>query len=83
MYIIICFQIAEEELARRPCTSAMETLQKTLAIQTPYWEVLKVNPDTALLSHLESWERERDRDGSMQNLDSELAHLSKQFPLKT
>jgi len=54
-------KIAEEELARRPCTSAMETLQKTLAIQTPYWEVLKVNPDTALLSHLESWERERDR----------------------
>lgn len=54
-------QIAEEELARRPSASAMETLQKTLAIQTPYWETLRVNPDTALLSHLEAWERERDR----------------------
>ena len=58
-----CFQIAEEELARRPSASAMETLQRTLAIQTPYWETLRTNPDTALLSHLEAWERERDRDG--------------------
>lgn len=41
----------------------METLQRTLAIQTPYWETLRTNPDTALLSHLEAWERERDRDG--------------------
>ena len=51
----------------------METLQKTLAIQTPYWETLRVNPDTALLSHLEAWERERDRDGWLLEVGSDLA----------
>ena len=72
-------QIAEEELARRPSASAMETLQKTLAIQTPYWETLRANPDTALLSHLEAWERERDREGRLLQVGSELAHLSNEF----
>jgi hypothetical protein len=54
-------KIAEAELHRRPCAAATETLQKTMAIQTPYWNVLRANPDMALLSHLEAWERERDK----------------------
>ncbi len=67
-------KIAEEELHRRPCASATETLQKTLAIQTPYWDVLRVNPETALLSHLEAWERERDK--SETNALNAMASLS-------
>ena len=51
--------IAESELARRPNQPAMETLQKTLAIHGPHWEVLRHRPESALLSHLESWEKER------------------------
>jgi hypothetical protein len=53
-------KIEEDELARRPCAAAVETLQKTLAIQSPYWSVLKKNPNLALLSHLEAWERSRE-----------------------
>lgn len=53
-------KIEESELARRPCPSAMETLQKTLAIHSPYWEVLRKNPEAALLSHLEAWEKSRE-----------------------
>ena len=47
------------ELARRPNQPAMETLQKTLAIHGPYWDVLRHRPESALLSHLEAWEKER------------------------
>ena len=54
-------KIGESELARRPCAPAMETLQKTLAIHSPYWEVLRRNPGSALLSHLEAWEKEREQ----------------------
>ena len=54
-------KIAETELARRPSPPAMETLQKTLAIHSPYWEVLRRNPGSALLSHLEAWEKEREQ----------------------
>ena len=33
-------KICHEELERRPCKNAVETLQKTLAIHTQYWPVL-------------------------------------------
>ena len=52
-------KISEVELARRPNQPAMETLQKTLAIHGPYWDVLRHRPESALLSHLEAWEKER------------------------
>ena len=52
-------KISEVELARRPNQSAMETLQKTLAIHGPYWDVLRHRPESALLSHLEAWEKGR------------------------
>lgn len=54
-------KIAEGELARRPNEAATETLQKTLAIQSPYWDVLRRHPEAALLSHLEAWEKEREQ----------------------
>ena len=47
--IFICLKIA-----------AVETLQKTLAIQSAYWETLKSrSPESALLSHMEAWQKER------------------------
>jgi len=52
-------KISENELARRPNQPAMDTLQKTLAIHGPYWDVLRHRPESALLSHLEAWEKER------------------------
>ncbi len=54
-------KIAPEELGRRPNIKAAETLQKTLAIQSPYWDVLRRHPDAVLLSHFESWEKEREQ----------------------
>lgn len=58
-------KIAESELARRPCANASETLQKTLAIQTPYWEVLRHSQASALLSHLEAWEKSREENEAL------------------
>ena len=56
-------KIEEGELARRPCAAATETLQKTLAIQTPYWDALRRHPPASvLLSHLEAWEKNREEE---------------------
>ncbi|XP_059083212.1 histone deacetylase 4-like isoform X1 [Tigriopus californicus] len=65
-------KIDTSELARRPCTPAMETLQKTLAIQTPYWEVLRRHSETAFLSHLEAWEKSREENEAL----NAMAHIS-------
>lgn len=54
-------KISESELARRPCPPAVETLQKTLAIQSAYWETLKTRcQESAVLSHMEAWQKERE-----------------------
>ena len=37
-------KISEDELARRPCQPATETLQKTMAIHSPHWPILRKNP---------------------------------------
>ena len=58
-------KIAPEELARRPNPTAFETLQKTIAIQSPYWDVLRRHPDTALMSHFEAWEKEREQNEAL------------------
>ena len=58
-------KIAPEELARRPNPAAFETLQKTIAIQSPYWDVLRRCPDTALMSHFEAWEKEREQNEAL------------------
>lgn len=52
-------KISEQELARRPSAPAAETIQKTLAIHSPYWETLRKSHESALLSHLEAWEKSR------------------------
>ena len=66
-------KIEESELARRPCQAAVETLQKTLAIQLPYWEVLRGYSESAILSHLEAWEKNREESESTVKA---MAHLS-------
>lgn len=63
-------KIEEGELARRPCASATETLQKTLAIHTPYWELLRKSPESALLSHLEAWEKSREENEALSAMAS-------------
>ncbi len=66
-------KIEEAELARRPCPAAVETLQKTLAIHTPYWDLLRKSTDSVLLSHLEAWERGREENEA---LSADMASLS-------
>jgi len=63
-------KISPEELARRPNPSAVETLQKTIAIQSPYWEVLRRFPEAALLSHFEAWEKEREQTEALRAMAS-------------
>ena len=46
-------------MSPRPCQNAVETLQKTLAIQGQYWGCLAPQLDSARLSHFECWGRER------------------------
>ncbi len=53
-------KISEAELARRPCQSATETLQKTMAICSPHWPILRKSPGELLLSHLEAWEKDKE-----------------------
>ncbi|XP_040572215.1 histone deacetylase 5 isoform X2 [Lepeophtheirus salmonis] len=67
-------KISEAELARRPTAIAVETLQKTLAIQALYWNSLKGGCETAFLSHLEAWEKEREEADAL----SAMATLSMQ-----
>ncbi len=66
-------KIEEAELARRPCAAAVETLQKTLAIHTPYWDLLRKSTESVLLSHLEAWERGREENEA---LSANMASLS-------
>ncbi len=63
-------KISEGELARRPSPPAAETLQKTLAIHTPYWGVLSRSTETVLLSHLEAWEKTREENEALSAMAS-------------
>ncbi|XP_025418175.1 histone deacetylase 4 isoform X2 [Sipha flava] len=46
--------IVESELHRTPCQNAIKTLQKTIAIQLPYWPVLKKLAHTVSCSAVEA-----------------------------
>lgn len=67
-------KIGQEELARRPCQNAIDTLQKTMAIQSQYWPVLARYADSVLLSHFESWEKDKEETEAL----SAMASLSMQ-----
>ncbi|XP_072162642.1 histone deacetylase 4 [Bemisia tabaci] len=47
-------QIKEQELTRRPCQNAIDTLQKTIAIQLPHWPHLRDGANTVLCSAAEA-----------------------------
>ena len=54
-------KISHDELSRPPCFNAVETLQKTLAIQSQYWTSL-TGPaviERVGLSHFQSWGRDK------------------------
>ena len=51
---IFLIQICHAELARPPCPHAVETLQKTVAIQGQYWASLAATSlDRVAMSHLQ------------------------------
>ena len=53
-------KIIHEELARRPCQNAVDTIQKTMAIHCQYWSTLSSYADRVVLSHFESWGKEKE-----------------------
>ncbi|PSN47158.1 Histone deacetylase 4, partial [Blattella germanica] len=52
--------LREEELRRLPCQNAIDTLQKTIAIQLPHWPCIKRTAHTAVCSAVEAMEKEKD-----------------------
>lgn len=68
--------IDEIELKRQPCLAAIETLQKTIAIQLPYWPCLKSVAHTLNMSILDAQKHEKDESETV----SAMAGLSMQPP---
>lgn len=68
--------ISDIELRRTPCPSAIETLQKTIAIQIAYWPCVKQLAHTVTLSTLEALSSERDESETV----NAMAGLSMQPP---
>ncbi|XP_076670037.1 histone deacetylase 4 isoform X3 [Andrena cerasifolii] len=69
-------QLREEELTRTPCQNAIETLQKTIAIQMSHWPCVKLNAHTVAMSAIEAGQKERDESDTV----SAMASLSMQQP---
>lgn len=68
--------IREEELRREPCQNAIDTLQKTIAIQQQHWPCLKRLAHTVSCSALEASQKERDETETV----NAMAGLSMQHP---
>lgn len=68
--------ISDVELRRAPCSSAVETLQKTIAIQMNHWPCVKQLAHTVMLSTLEALTSERDESETV----NAMAGLSMQPP---
>lgn len=68
--------IDEVELKRQPCLPAIETLQKTIAIQMAYWPCLKTLAHTISFSCLQAQTSEKDETETV----SAMAGLSMQPP---
>ncbi|KAJ8683063.1 hypothetical protein QAD02_018855, partial [Eretmocerus hayati] len=52
--------VRDEELTRRPCQNAIDTLQKTIAIQMSHWPCTKLLAHTVGMSVLEASQKEHD-----------------------
>lgn len=68
--------IADSELSRQPCENAIDTLQKTIAIQTHYWPCLKRLTHTVAVSALRAIRSDRDESETV----TAMAGLSMQPP---
>ncbi|XP_046467928.1 histone deacetylase 4 isoform X6 [Neodiprion pinetum] len=68
--------LREEELTRAPCQNAIDTLQKTIAIQMSHWPCVKLAAHTVGMSVIESSQKERDETDTV----SAMASLSMQQP---
>ncbi|XP_076169291.1 histone deacetylase 4 isoform X4 [Ptiloglossa arizonensis] len=69
-------QLREEELTRPPCQNAIDTLQKTIAVQMSHWPCVKLNAHTVPMSAIEAGQKERDESETV----SAMASLSMQQP---
>ncbi|KAG8237537.1 hypothetical protein J437_LFUL017467, partial [Ladona fulva] len=52
--------LSEEELRRPPCQNAVDTLQKTIAIQIPHWPCIKRHAHTVSYSAIEAAQKEKE-----------------------
>ncbi|XP_076244011.1 histone deacetylase 4 isoform X2 [Calliopsis andreniformis] len=69
-------QLRDEELTRAPCQNAIDTLQKTIAVQMSHWPCVKLNAHTVPMSAIEAGQKERDESDTV----SAMASLSMQQP---
>ncbi|XP_043264566.1 histone deacetylase 4 isoform X3 [Colletes gigas] len=69
-------QLRDEELTRSPCQNAIDTLQKTIAVQMSHWPCVKLNAHTVPMSAIEAGQKERDESETV----SAMASLSMQQP---
>ncbi|XP_053983205.1 histone deacetylase 4 isoform X2 [Hylaeus anthracinus] len=69
-------QLREEELTRPPCQNAIDTLQKTIAVQMSHWPCVKLNAHTVPMTAIEAGQKERDESETV----SAMASLSMQQP---
>ncbi|XP_012285218.1 histone deacetylase 4 isoform X3 [Orussus abietinus] len=68
--------LREEELTRSPCQNAIDTLQKTIAIQMSHWPCVKLAAHTVAMSAIEASQKEHDETETV----SAMASLSMQQP---
>ncbi|XP_043491666.1 histone deacetylase 4 [Polistes fuscatus] len=68
--------IREDELTRAPCQNAIDTLQKTIAIQMSHWQCVKLFAHTVGMSAIEASQKEHDETETV----SAMASLSMQQP---
>ncbi|XP_063975199.1 histone deacetylase 4 isoform X7 [Diachasmimorpha longicaudata] len=68
--------IKEEELTRVPCQNAVDTLQKTIAIQMSHWPCVKLTAHVVATSALQASQKEHDETDTV----SAMASLSMQQP---
>ncbi|XP_073832771.1 histone deacetylase 4 isoform X1 [Musca autumnalis] len=71
--------IAESELKRQPCQNAIDTLQKTIAIQSQHWPCVRRYGNTVGMSALEALKIDRDASDTV----TAMAGLSMQTLNKT
>ncbi|GBN95957.1 Histone deacetylase 4 [Araneus ventricosus] len=55
-----CTPIKEEEMQRKPCQSALEVLQKTIAVQATHWPCIKRWAHTVGYSAVEAQQKEKE-----------------------